>query len=157
MLEWIDENDVLLGWLAGASIIMFIGSLIAIPFIVVRIPEDYFARRERRVTLRSVEHPVLKGMLYGAKNLLGAIFVVAGVAMLALPGQGILTIVIGLALLDFPGKFALERWLVRRKAVMRSINWMRRSAHRRPLRLEETPAVDEPSSPADESATRTDA
>jgi hypothetical protein len=135
MLDWIGENDVLLGWLATASVAMFIGTLVAIPFAVVRIPEDYFAKRSRRMPLKSVRHPVLRILVSGVKNLLGAIFLLAGVAMLALPGQGILTIVIGLALLDFPGKFGLERWLVTRKAVLSSINWMRRKRGRPPLIL----------------------
>jgi hypothetical protein len=139
MLDWIQDNDVLLGWLAAASVAMFIGTLIVIPFLVVRIPEDYFARRSRRVTMKQIRHPMLKGLMFGLKNLLGAIFLLAGVAMLALPGQGVLTIVIGLALLDFPGKFAFERWLVRRRAVLGTINWMRRRRGRPLLRLDDAP------------------
>jgi hypothetical protein len=100
-----------------------------------------------------VSHPVLRGLLYGAKNVLGVIFLIAGLAMLALPGQGILTIVIGLALLDFPGKFALERWLVTRKAVLNSINWMRRKRGRPPLILETSaPAPTDRTEPSSKSA-----
>jgi hypothetical protein len=36
-------------------------------------------------------------------------------------------------LLDFPGKYRLERWLATRRAVWRSINWLRRRAGREPL------------------------
>ena len=67
------------------------------------------------------------------KNLIGYVFVVAGIIMLMLPGQGILTIVIGITLLDFPGKYRLERWVVSRRPVLRSINWVRRRAKRGPL------------------------
>jgi hypothetical protein len=63
------------------------------------------------------------------KNLLGIVFIVAGLIMLLLPGQGVLTILIGLTLMNFPGKHALERWIVRQPAVLRAINWIRAKAH----------------------------
>ncbi len=72
-------------------------------------------------------------MLLTGKNALGYLFVLMGIAMLVLPGQGILTIMIGVTLLDFPGKYRLERWLVSRRPVLRSINWLRRCAGREPL------------------------
>ena len=52
--------------------------------------------------------------------------------MLVTPGQGVLTIVVGMLLFDFPGKFRLERWLVTRPTVWRSINWLRERAGREP-------------------------
>ncbi len=67
------------------------------------------------------------------KNLLGVALVGAGIVMLVLPGQGILTILIGVMLMDFPGKYALEKRLVSRPTVMRSLNWMRAKANRPPF------------------------
>ena len=55
--------------------------------------------------------------------------------MLVLPGQGILTILVGFTLLDFPGKFRLQRWIVTRRGVLESINWVRKKAGREPLAL----------------------
>ena len=49
------------------------------------------------------------------KNLLGVFFVLIGIAMLVLPGQGILTIIAGMMLLDFPGRHR-TRLLDRRAA-----------------------------------------
>jgi len=60
----------------------------------------------------------------------------AGIVMLVLPGQGILTIVIGLMLSNFPGKYRLERWLVMRPRVLRTINWLRQRSKRNPLLFE---------------------
>ncbi len=76
-------------------------------------------------------------MLLIGKNALGYIFVVAGFIMLVLPGQGIFTILIGIMLLNFPGKYRLEQWIVARRPVLRSINWLRRRAGRAPLVLDE--------------------
>jgi hypothetical protein len=65
-----------------------------------------------------------------AKNLLGIVLLVAGVLMLVAPGQGLLTIAMGIVLIDFPGKFRLERWVVTRPNVWRTLNWLRRRARR---------------------------
>ena len=75
-------------------------------------------------------------MLVIGKNVLGAIFVVAGIIMLVLPGQGIFTILIGIMLLDFPGKYQFERWIVARRPVFQSINWLRQRAGRAALVLD---------------------
>jgi drug/metabolite transporter (DMT)-like permease len=69
------------------------------------------------------------------KNLLGIIFILAGVAMLILPGQGILTILLGIMLMNFPGKHTLERRIVQQPAVLRAINWMRTKANHPELKL----------------------
>jgi hypothetical protein len=69
------------------------------------------------------------------KATLGVTFIIAGLAMLVLPGQGILTILVGMMLLNFPGKYQIERWLVTRRPVARSINWLRRRANKGPLQV----------------------
>ncbi len=125
--QWADAHSVLLGGLFVGSLVMLVGTAVAVPFLVVRIPTGYFSGRHRpprQPRKRSVWW--LLGMV--GKNLLGVILVVAGVAMLVLPGQGLLTILLALVLLDFPGKFPLQRWVVRRTGVLASINWIRRRA-----------------------------
>jgi drug/metabolite transporter (DMT)-like permease len=47
-------------------------------------------------------HPAVRFAFGVGKNLLGVAFVLAGVMMLVLPGQGVLTIVVGAVLADFP-------------------------------------------------------
>jgi UPF0716 family protein affecting phage T7 exclusion len=67
------------------------------------------------------------------KNLIGAVLLVGGIAMLVLPGQGLLTMLLGLSLINFPGKFWLERKLIQRRAVHRSVNWIRRKGGSEPM------------------------
>ncbi|HOS97284.1 MAG TPA: PGPGW domain-containing protein, partial [Deltaproteobacteria bacterium] len=69
------------------------------------------------------------------KNILGAVFILAGIIMLFLPGQGVLTILIGITLVSFPRKRVLELRLVRKPSVLRALNWMRARAHKPPLLL----------------------
>jgi hypothetical protein len=133
LLAWLRGNEVLLAWLAGASVVTFVGSLIAVPWLVVRIPADYFVRGEHRRLPWADRHPLARALLHVGKNLAGCLFIVAGIAMLVLPGQGVLTIVIGVLLLDFPGKHELERRIVARPAILRSINWLRQRGGSPPL------------------------
>lgn len=116
-------------WLAAFSILTFIGSLLVIPVLLVRIPVDYFvveAGRLPQISLMALLGRVLK-------NILGLILLGAGILMLFLPGQGLLTIVIALSLLDFPGKRGLELRLIRQPRVYKAINWLRHKYKRPPL------------------------
>ncbi|MGM0435019.1 MAG: PGPGW domain-containing protein [Pseudomonadota bacterium] len=126
LVAWLEAHEVVLWSLGGASLFMFVATLVAVPVIVIRIPADYFARPERGSRLILQRHPVLGLVVLVLKNLLGLVLLIAGIAMLVLPGQGLLTIVIALTLLNFPGKYRLERWVVSRPPVFRSINWIRR-------------------------------
>jgi hypothetical protein len=67
------------------------------------------------------------------KNLIGFVLLAAGIAMLVLPGQGILTMLIGISLVDFPGKRQLERKLIGQPAVLNTINKVREKFGQPPL------------------------
>jgi hypothetical protein len=114
------------------SVVFFIATLIIIPIVVIRLPADYFDEKQPRVWLRG-RHPVVRVTAYVIKNVIGLVFVMAGLAMLVLPGQGILTIVIGLSLVDFPGKREVERKLIGRPTVLHAINSIRKKFGRPPL------------------------
>jgi hypothetical protein len=63
--------------------------------------------------------------------------ILAGIAMLVLPGQGTVTILIGLALTNFPGKYALERRIASQPAVRATLNKIRGLAGCSPLRFQD--------------------
>lgn len=114
------------------SIVFFVGSLIAIPFILVRLPEDFFDIRVPRPWMED-HHPVLRVLGHLVKNVVGAIFLFAGFLMLFLPGQGILTMLIGISMLDFPGKRKVEAKLIGQPTVLHAINGMREKFGKPPL------------------------
>ncbi len=128
--RWAEEYRVLLTSAAAVSVLFAIGSLFLVPYIVVRIPSDYFVAPRRRESRFHKLHPVLYVLVIGLKNVVGMVLLIAGLAMLVLPGQGLLTMLVGLMLLDFPGKFRLERWFLSRAAVLAGVNWIRRRAGR---------------------------
>lgn len=122
--EWMLGEEFLI-WLGVFSLVMFVGSVIAVPIAVARIPEDYFAHERREHDYRRDRHPALHMLLVVAKNLLGALFFLIGFILLFLPGQGILSMVLGIILMDFPGKYALEQRLVANDTVFNALNWLR--------------------------------
>lgn len=128
MLTWLQHNETLLWWLGIGSTVTFFGTLLAIPLLLARIPEDYCVRSPTEQSPLRASNPALAILLRLLKNLAGVLFIVTGIAMLLLPGQGLLTILAGLFLIDFPGKRRFELALVRRKPVLRAINWIRRTS-----------------------------
>jgi hypothetical protein len=142
-LTWLQTYQPLLWWLGAMSIVTFLGTLIVVPLLIVRLPAGYFLRDQHQVPSGRRQHPVAR--LFGAilKNLLGIIFVLTGVAMLVLPGQGILTILVGLMMMNFPGKHALEQRIVQQPAVLRALNWIRAKADRPALIVPTTTATAE--------------
>jgi len=135
MTEWIKGHEILILFMTGVSIVTFIATLIAVPWLVVRIPSNYFSKKRRVTKLWADHHPVVRAVLLTIKNLIGYFLIAAGIVMLAIPGQGMLTILIGIIFLDLPGKYRFERWVVTRPALLRSINWLRRRAKKAPLVL----------------------
>lgn len=135
MIEQIAQLFLVNAWLIiGVSIAFFVATLIAIPIVLVRLPHDYFDENRPHYFLRN-HHPAVRVTAYVLKNLIGVIFLVAGAAMLVLPGQGLLTMLIGVSLTDFPGKRKLERKLIGRPAVLRAIDTIRQKFDRPPLTL----------------------
>jgi hypothetical protein len=136
MPDWIPISTTALWWMGILSVVTFVGTLIVLPFLVARLPADYFVRDWQGHTAHRIQHPVLRVIGLVCKNLLGLAFVLAGVAMLVLPGQGILTILIGLSLMNFPGKRTLERQIVQQPTILQAINWMRHRAGQPPLNVQ---------------------
>jgi hypothetical protein len=133
VLTWIREHETLVWSLGALSAITFVLTLIAIPILIARIPADYFVRRPVRDW--PTRHPLVHVGLVLAKNFLGIVLLIAGAAMLVLPGQGVLTMLVGIMLLDFPRKRKLERWLIQRKPIHAAANWIRACRKRPPLQL----------------------
>jgi hypothetical protein len=132
MFDWLKQNEALLFWLAMLSVGSLVLAALLLPVIVVRLPADYFVRE------RLLDHGPRRALdwcWHIGKNLFGALFVLAGIAMLVLPGQGLLTILIGMLLMDFPGKRALERRLIGRPKILAQINRLRQRRGSEPLRM----------------------
>lgn len=122
------------------TVITFVLSIAVCVVVVIRIPEDYFVGDHPPDAGRR-RHPFVRWPLLIGKNLLGLFLIALGVVMSfpGVPGQGILTVLLGVMLLNFPGRRRFEKWLLRRRGVLKTINRMRAKYGRPPLRLDAPP------------------
>ena len=103
--------------LLAFSILAVLASIVLVPRFLASLPQDYLSAS------RAPEgHSMPLRLL---RNLLGVVLVLLGVAMLLLPGQGLLTLLVGLLLLDFPGKQRLVVRLLGRPSVLKLVNKLR--------------------------------
>lgn len=130
MGTFLKTHQEILGWIALASFLLFIAMLIAVPLIIVRLPKSYLFMEEPRT---AVLPPLVRWPYLIFKNIAGVVLVVGGLAMLVLPGQGLLTLAVGLSFMSIPGKHRLIRKVAGRPRVLRMINWLRLKAGRPPL------------------------
>jgi len=147
LATWFQQYRPLLGWVGLGSFGLLVGSLLMSAWLLTRLPADYFVREDGG---SSPNHPLLRPLVGVIRNVVGAVLIIAGLAMLVLPGQGLLTILVGLVLVHVPGKRRLLRRILRQETVRETVDQLRRQAGREPLILEEPEPEDasppEPSS-----------
>src|SRR5262245_51640312 len=144
MPEWLSRN-LAAGWterhLLIAGILVTVStallSLLAVSLVVVRIPCDYFVG-DSPPPVWADRHPFVRWPAVILKNILGGFLVILGALMSVpgVPGQGLLTMLIGAMLIDFPGKRRGEKWLLRRRGVLNTINKLRARYGQPPLVLD---------------------
>jgi hypothetical protein len=122
LLRYLERHSDLLWFLSLSSIVMLVGSAVLVPWLVARAPVDVFVRQIR------VQRGAFAWGLLILRNLIGATLLGAGILMLVLPGQGMLTIVAALCLLDLPRKRTVIRRIVARPAVWKALAWIRNRA-----------------------------
>ncbi|MGI6639307.1 MAG: PGPGW domain-containing protein [Desulfobulbus sp.] len=109
------------------SLVTFVASLFGIPWLIGRLDTGYFRAFALRVKRGEPKERTGAFFVWAlVRNTCGMVLVALGLVMLVLPGQGLITLVFGLSLLDFPGKPKLLAWILQRKAVQRTMNWIRR-------------------------------
>ena len=139
MIEWLTNFWETLTWsrILWGSLITLVSVVITYGLIIyglVKIPADYFSSSyyEKRAT-ESSQHFFLRWGAAIVKNIVGFLLIVAGVIMIFTPGPGVPTILLGLIVMDFPGKRPLEANLIKRPAVLSTINHLRSRYNKPPL------------------------
>lgn len=121
--------------LFALSVVAFFTTLIAVPTILVKMDKDYFREDHTLKGQLARSHPLVRIFFLLGKNLLALVLLIVGVALLFLPGQGLLTLVLGILLLDFPGRHKLQKSLISRPAILKMVNQLRSRYRRPPLRF----------------------
>lgn len=131
-MDSINFLQPLAGGLAVLSLGTFILSLLLIPWVVGRLAQDCFLKlyQNDKITTQPTLASVIMLML---RNGLGLLLVLAGTAMIFLPGQGLLTVLLGVLLLSFPGKHRLITRLVRQPKIQHSLDWIRKKRGKAPF------------------------
>ncbi len=124
LIGFVAEYHRLLSTVAIISFFICVVGILSIPYVLSAIPENYFDKKEENSHEQWTVWFVIRKMF---KNILAILLVLAGIAMLFLPGQGLLTLLVGLMLLDYPNKKALERKIISHPKVLRIINQARRN------------------------------
>jgi len=126
---------------AVIGILIFVGTFVAnialVSFILVKIPADYF-KKNRKTQFWAGPNPALHAAKMIGKNILGIFLVLLGIILSipGVPGQGLLTILLGIVLMDFPGKRRLERKLLSRQQIVKTIDKLRKKFDKPPLELD---------------------
>ncbi|MFZ0611222.1 MAG: PGPGW domain-containing protein [Desulfobacterales bacterium] len=131
--DWFLSHETLVWWTGIASLVLLVLSAILSPLAVLRLPADYLSR-EAPTPRRSFSDRTPGGkLLVIGRNFLGGLLVLAGILMLVMPGQGLISIIVGLGMLSLPRKHQLLQRLVGQKQVLRTINRFRVKFDRQPL------------------------
>lgn len=125
------------------SAALFVGTLVGVPMYVVRIPADHFVRPPPP---RGIAAKVLR-------NVLGSVLIALGVAMLVLPGQGLITILLGLSILDLPIKHRVMARILQQPNLQKGIQSLRLRAGKEPLEIPTHPHPQDPRKPEGGSGT----
>ena len=112
-------------WVLVLSAALLVGSIVGCVIVIVRLPRDHF--------VNPGEEP--KGVVAIVRNVIGGILILGGIALLFLPGQGILAILAGILLTTFKAKHKLARRIVKQPKVEKALQWIREKANRPPLEL----------------------
>jgi hypothetical protein len=141
-MDWLAEFWESLTWSKiGLGLGLFVLSLtistLAVAVVMVKIPEHYFSSHHERDFMPNSPWLVRWGAVI-LKNLLGAILIIVGIilSLPGVPGQGILTILLGLIMLDIPGKRPIEARIIKRPAILATINNLRARYRKPPLILD---------------------
>lgn len=122
----IDQISTSLQVLATISMLTFVISIICIPLLVARLPRNYFQLPKHNIRGDNRRLTPSYIFILLLRNIAGAFLFLAGIAMLFLPGQGVITIIIAFAMMTLPYKKVVLHKLTRHDSVQKSLDWIRK-------------------------------
>ena len=137
LTEWTEAYSSILTLTVVISILVALVYALLILFAIIRMRPDYFVVKEQLVKNQKEDFNVFRIIYRVLKNIFGLILILAGVLMLILPGQGVVTILIGITLIDFPKKQKYIKSLLLKPAIHQNLDKIRKKAGRSPIILPE--------------------
>ena len=106
-------------WMGIVSFVFFVGSLLLTPFLLGKIPQDYFIHtNQHKVEIEHLGHLIIVVI----RTLIGFVLLIAGIIILS-----------GLFIMEFPGKRKLELKLINHEPTFKALNWLRGKAGKDPF------------------------
>lgn len=125
---WTEQYAGALVFIIVLSFVLLLATLLATPYLLARIPENYFS-----LTPAHTPRTPLKFLIASLRTLLGLLLIMTGILMFFTPGPGLVMLVLGLCVSEFPGKHRVLRHLVRQPSVFKALNWLRAKADKPPF------------------------
>jgi hypothetical protein len=135
LLEFFNTHEGLFFYSTLIGLVGLLGSLIVVPWLLIKIPSDYFVAEKREKCPWGNCPPIIRLLLLVIKNIIGVVLILSGIIMLFIPGQGILTIMAGIVLMDFPYKYKIMRKIIKNSNILRFINKLREKANQEPFKV----------------------
>jgi len=132
MQVFLNEYGSIITSLGIISTCTFFLSLLIIPWVICKLDTNYFLHLHEH-TKKEDEHPVIFILLKLLRYFVGILLLFAGILMLFLPGQGLLTMILGISLLEFPGKRTLIDGVLHLHPIQNGLNWIREKGHKNPF------------------------
>ncbi len=125
------DLPLLLATLSALSLLTLLISLLALPWLVSKLPVDFF-----RTYAAPKPETVAARLRHYCRNFAATLLLIAGIAMLVMPGQGLLCIFLALALGDLPGKHRMMQALIAMPALENLLNWIREKRGKPPFEFD---------------------
>ncbi len=130
LLKQTSLDSSLIAIIIAVAVAIGLATLLATPWLLARLPADYFSRDPKALAKRSLLEGIRHIWLSMLRNLMGLFCFLFGVILILTPGPGLVFMVLGLAIGDFPGKHRLLQWMVSMPFVLNALNWIRhKSGH----------------------------
>ncbi len=130
LLIWSEQNASLLFGVVIASILLLLLTLLATPFLLARMPDNYFVQ-----TPNDKPRTPIRMLIATIRTVLGVLLIITGILMFVTPGPGLVALVMGVSLCEFPGKHRLLQRLVSQPSVFSTLNWLRAKVDKPPFLL----------------------
>ena len=111
-------NLELLKFISILSALLFILSIVFIPYLILRLPSSYFVRE-------LFERPSQNLILNLLRYIVGFVLIIFGLIMLVTPGQGLISILLGITLIPSVRRNKFIIYLISLKGVQSSLNFIR--------------------------------
>jgi len=128
LTSWLSQHSTSVVVLGILSVALLITTLMATPWLLAKLPDDYFARPPKHIVYSPGR------MIFSTlKTLVGFAIICIGFVMMLTPGPGLVFLVLGLALCEFPGKHQLLIKFIDQPQVFSALNWIRKKADKPPF------------------------